>query len=161
MPAPVFSTCTLTSRNENKNDSHPHVCSLSPPCFSGPSLCGGNRCFIPHIEGVKTEAQRGRLHVGCGWSQDPLGLAPGLAGPRSSLPGFGPLGERGVGGLQVMGKLWFAAWGQLRTVPSSWPSSACRVCVSDPEVQRGVVPVFGGLSIRRTCDSVVLAILFL
>ncbi|KAJ1062588.1 hypothetical protein K5549_018665, partial [Capra hircus] len=34
--------------------------------------------------------------------------------------------ERGVGGLQVMGKLWFAAWGQLRTVPSSWPSSACR-----------------------------------
>ena len=47
----------------------------------------------------------------------------------------------------------FAAWGQLRTIPSSWPSSACRVCVSDPEIERGVVPVFGGLSVRQTCDS--------
>uniref|UniRef100_A0A8B9W3M7 Protein Wnt n=1 Tax=Bos mutus grunniens TaxID=30521 RepID=A0A8B9W3M7_BOSMU len=52
-----------------------------------------------------------------------------------------------------MGKLGFAAWGQLRTIPSSWPSSACRVCVSDPEIERGVVPVFGGLSVRQTCDS--------
>ena len=52
-----------------------------------------------------------------------------------------------------MGKLGFAAWGQLQTVPSSWPSSACRVCVSDPEIQRGAVPVFGGLSVRQTCDS--------
>lgn len=132
MPAPVFSSaCTPSSRNENKNNyRHPRVCGLSPPCFSGLSLCGGNRCFIQtHIEGVKTEAQRDRLHVGRSWSQDTVGLAPGLAGPLSSLPGFEPLGERGAGGLPVMGKLGFAAWRQPRTVPSSWPLSACSLCV--------------------------------
>lgn len=76
-----------------------------------------------------------------------MGLAPGLAGPLSSLPGFEPLRERGAGGLQVMGKLGFAAWRQPRTVPSSWLSSAA-VYVSDSEVQRGVVPC-----VWRTVDS--------
>lgn len=146
--APVSSSeCTQSSRNNN--NCHPHLC-VQP--FS--PWRGGERCFIPHVMGVKTESERGRMSpqghtrtVAAGstrWAWLPACPAYFAACLVQAPWGGGSRGSTSDGKASVVWELGSAAWGQLWTVASWWLSNPRRVCVSDSEAQRGVVLVFHG-----------------